>query len=1772
MSDNEIRVVITGVAADLRKALDGAKGDLGGLKVAIEEVPKQIKIDVQAQTTAAVERLRELRLRAGEVPDKITITAEADTGVASARLRLLKAQARDTETSIAKAQLGMGAGGGGGFASSVLSNLGSGGLPGAAPLAIGAGAAPLVAASLGSITALIGSASAALLGFGALATSALATLGVGFGAMAPVLLSAKAGVDEVSTAMDALTKAQADYGAGSKQAQQAQANLNGAIKDAGPLAAGIAKQLDALKDQWDQVSKPAQKALLQIIVPALNTVKALMPTLAGIAKTSFEAIGKALDPVFKGLSSPAFKAVLTDLGDAFAKLAGPLIAAGANLMRAFLSVAVAAAPYVLEIAQAFERWTASFANSLAPGAKLQGLIAYLVSQLQSWWNLAKAIGDLMITVFKSGAIQGQGLVDKLTGIVTKWNAWLNTKDGQAAMTKFFSESGRLLGAVLTTLAPVVKLIASMSVGLIPTMTTLLAPIAAILATISKWVNSLSKDLPPVLNALPGLAVAAGVLAGWQALKAVVAATATSILSVAKSKLPGGAGGAAAGAEGAGGGAVAGAEGAGAGAAAAGGLSLLGAVAIPVALTAGLVALSRAIHGDGGVNADLKLMQSRLKDAIAAGDVGKIHTLTDTISAFGKKLSDDGIKGADQFKALADAGNTAADRITKSFGTLSVKLTEVGPIFKVMAGDAGQSLKTIQTQAAASASAIASTLGTKSNAARVAIAQNFSIAAGDIRASMQAGVINTGQGMKAISDMLGKALKALGGKPLAVSDFLADVGPGVVTAQQLVGAGDLSQGGVNSPHATGGLIQIGQPGARGRDTIPLNVGGANIRVGAGEKAAVFNAQQQAVADHFMAPVGGLAGMFRKFNRPHYMAGGGWVRTGATIDPPQPGNPSEFKQVANHGMSFAELLEAGANAGRRPDLTQLLGEPRGPFGMPMGTDIDIRLPGSKKSFQIQKSDVGSGQPSAHFTIDLHSGIASALGWSGNSDVEVAKAGTDPNAGVSGGGPGVGAQSIAMPSVKGGGAVTDVVRAALKTATSAANAHLAKAGAQVGPIVVGGGAGFSGVAPAGLSVFEGVQMSTWIADELRWGVAHGWHGQPTSGYRPGIDPHTSSGRSEHALINYPGGAVDFGGPVDPAAYATKLALVNLAARLNYPGPRLMMPTFQYNPAAIGGADDGHLSGDGKATGGFVGGPGFATGGFAGGGAVEHAAVVHPTVHNRPATHPHAPAHVTHSATPHIHVPGAISDSLKRLLPADVVGLDATAAGYAARQVSLSNANQQLTLTQGLAPYPAQALVTISDADAAVMDPADTTKLHGLQDQLVNTTDPAAAATIQGQIDTLTQSAMPEAGDEIVNPSGMKVGRFFGPGGKILGGTFVPGISQRQTQITAQLHNLYGQRHAVNVAGHFYDRAAHRELVARRQRVQRRARVLAFLRVQVIKAKAIQAELAAITTGNLKANVARALSKQAIARRLGDLRSHKQTVSSELAAEKHSQSLLIPLEKDPTHTNALQGQLDQINQSIGVETQLSTGGAASVAVAAAKSAVLRNSLTGRLKAYASVDTELGGKAYDVGTGGLLGQLQSQADALDTNRNTDLANKVALGPSMTQIRNAIKAYLAERHDLKTTAVQVRTPLPPTAPVAPTAPTGPDLTALNSLLSTQLATTQQSLALSQAQFATLQGFAPLVSGRLVGTFQSGIDFVPATGPALVHKGEMILPDPSGPAGNRAAASVQTAQGPVQIVIEMGNDEVPLMKLITATMNQKALKIVTEHGGQRARLMAGVRRP
>lgn len=186
------------------------------------------------------------------------------------------------------------------------------------------------------------------------------------------------------------------------------------------------------------------------------------------------------------------------------------------------------------------------------------------------------------------------------------------------------------------------------------------------------------------------------------------------------------------------------------------------------------------------------------------------------------------------------------------------------------------------------------------------------------------------------------------------------------------------------------------------------------------------------------------------------------------------------------------------------------------------------------------------------------------------------------------------IVAPHVSVSGSVGAIAQGSLDLEARAANRvlnALRPSEAHSATVTAAGGAPTGGgYSPSQAGHFDGISVADWIIPELQYGRVHGWSGPLTSGIRLGFDPHAPDG-SEHALDIYPGGAVDFGGMVDPAALANRAAFIKATA--GYTGKRLLTP--------IGFRDDGHMSGTGHALGGYA----FAAGGLVTGGATPQAEV---------------------------------------------------------------------------------------------------------------------------------------------------------------------------------------------------------------------------------------------------------------------------------------------------------------------------------------------------------------------------------------------------------------------------------------------------------------------------------------------------------------------------------------------------------------------------------------
>lgn len=208
-----------------------------------------------------------------------------------------------------------------------------------------------------------------------------------------------------------------------------------------------------------------------------------------------------------------------------------------------------------------------------------------------------------------------------------------------------------------------------------------------------------------------------------------------------------------------------------------------------------------------------------------------------------------------------------------------------------------------------------------------------------------------------------------------------------------------------------------------------------------------------------------------------------------------------------------------------------------------------------------------------------------------------------------------------------------------------------------------------------------------------------------------------------------------------------------------------------------------------------------------------------------------------------------------------------------------------------------------------------------------------------------------------------------------------------------------------------------------------------------------------------------------------------------------------------------------------------------------------------------LSGDTTGTGEEGLLGKLQ-ESTSVWKDEKSELSESLALVPADQEgVRLDRQTLLNEMSEWKGTS-----PEKATIDEEGSGSSDSSSSTLTDLLKQQLEETQTNLRVSQAQFAALGSIGPLVAGRLVGSFAKG-GLIPDTGLAMVHKDELIIPDPEGPYNNQITNTAPVAAAPAEIVVNVSGDVAGLIKTIDARVDGRAAKVVSEQLGRKSRVLA-----
>lgn len=172
----------------------------------------------------------------------------------------------------------------------------------------------------------------------------------------------------------------------------------------------------------------------------------------GNANPFIEEMSKRLadffDSIIAAINDPAFQQTLAILGKTLPGIFTNLLETAKHIGTGITGVMAAIAPTVERVTGKIEDLVKKFsdwANTPEGQNTIATWFEKAATAAESLWDLMVQVGDLISTVFGAGAETGQGFLDSLVDIVTKWNEWLDSPDGQAAMKQWFEDAKKLAG-------------------------------------------------------------------------------------------------------------------------------------------------------------------------------------------------------------------------------------------------------------------------------------------------------------------------------------------------------------------------------------------------------------------------------------------------------------------------------------------------------------------------------------------------------------------------------------------------------------------------------------------------------------------------------------------------------------------------------------------------------------------------------------------------------------------------------------------------------------------------------------------------------------------------------------------------------------------------------------------------------------------------------------------------------------------------------------------------------------------------------------------------------------------------------------------------------------------------------------------------------------------------------------------------------------------------------------------------------------------------------
>lgn len=316
--------------------------------------------------------------------------------------------------------------------------------------------APILVDVIGALGSMVSVAGAATLGVGALATGLIggaipALIGVGT-VLKPMVTQLK----DVTALSKSYNKAVLQYGEGSDQAKTKLKQLNHALGSVDAQTRRAFVSAGTLADRWADLTSDSRASAFHILGRGLDFLNGGLEGFAENTNKTFDVVEKATDRWFDGLESAEGRQIIDTMWDNFNDALGPALDGLGNVATYLGRIGAVASEFLPGVMRGFRNWSQGLADSAADADNLRGRIRGVVDAARSFGDFLLSGGRLLRTFFAGGVGPGINLLDTMTNAFQRWNAALQTTQGQQDLAGFFERAVSGAQALYSFLAPIVQ--------------------------------------------------------------------------------------------------------------------------------------------------------------------------------------------------------------------------------------------------------------------------------------------------------------------------------------------------------------------------------------------------------------------------------------------------------------------------------------------------------------------------------------------------------------------------------------------------------------------------------------------------------------------------------------------------------------------------------------------------------------------------------------------------------------------------------------------------------------------------------------------------------------------------------------------------------------------------------------------------------------------------------------------------------------------------------------------------------------------------------------------------------------------------------------------------------------------------------------------------------------------------------------------------------------------------------------------------------------------